>query len=119
MTVQLPSGLNKFEGTDNVTRDAFNAQWDTLDALLRQYKEEVDLATKDEAAGIYTTVRYRRPNDNTLQMLAVLSNKVGGYYLTDTWTFYAEDGTTPVRTITWTLTYDVDGLVIGKVPAFS
>lgn len=113
MAVTLASGLSAFEDHDNVSNDAMNENWQTLDDYLRPYREEVDTTTRDAEAGVYRTVRYRR-EDGTLYLQATLSNKVNGYYTTDTWTFYAADGQTVVKTRTWTLAYDEDGIIISK-----
>lgn len=110
----LPGGIKKVEASDNAAVVNFNINADLLDSLLRNYREEIDVATKDATLGIYTTIRYKRPEDSTAYLRAVLSNKSGGYYLTDTWTIYAADGTTVIRTVTWTLTYDTDGIVTNK-----
>lgn len=85
------------------TRDGFGR---LVADMTANYK--VTKSGKD-ANGIFTTVEYRRPDD-TLFMRSVLSNPdANGNYQTDTWTFYAADGTTPVETKVWTITYDVDG----------
>lgn len=86
-----------------------------VDPKLANYKEEVDAASKDAAAGVYTVVNYRRL-DNTLYMKATLSNKSGANYLTDTWQYYDAAGAAVVDTVIWTLTYDADGLLTSKTP---
>lgn len=115
---QLSSGLQKWESTDTVKLQQHNDQWTTLDNMLRDYKKVVDTTTKDAALGVYKTVRYRRPDTDKLYLEATLSNPdANGYYQTDTWKYYAEDGTTVVKTRTWTLTYDTDGIVLTATPA--
>jgi|GEM_PF-6140845 hypothetical protein len=85
------------------TRDGFGR---IVADKLANYK--VTKSGKD-ANGIFTTVEYRR-QDDTLFMRSVLSNPdANGNYQTDTWTYYAADGTTPVETKVWTMTYDTDG----------
>lgn len=115
----LPSGINSWTGLDNVNRAAFNEQWDTLDALLRDYRKEVDVSSKDAVMGIYKVINYKRPIATpTLYLKATLSvPDANGYYTKDTWQYYDTAGTTVVKTVVWTLTYDVDGIVLTAVPA--
>ena len=116
----LRSGISKPDGTDNVNRASNNANLDVIDAKIRDdYREKVDTTSWDAAVKIYTTVDYLRPEDATLYLHCVLSNKVDGNYSTDTWQFYDAAGTAVVRTVTWTLTYDASGNVIDKVPAIA
>lgn len=123
-------GLSKPLGNENNTRAAYNENLDRIDAnaakkddvdlltpKLQNYKEQVDTTTKDAAAGVYTVVNYRRVTDNSLYMRATLSNKQGNFYLTDTWQYYDAAGTAVTDTVTWTLTYDTDGLVTSKIPS--
>lgn len=106
--------LHSWVGTDYVKRDEFNDNFNILDTKFEMYIEEVDATTKDPDAGLYKTVNYKRP-DTTLYMSSVLSGKnLDGYYETDTWTIYLVDGITVNKTITWSLTYDADGLVTNK-----
>lgn len=62
-----------------------------------------------DANSIYTRVEYRR-SDNTLYKLSVLSGGTSPAYTTETVTYYAADGTTAVKTLTYALTY-VNGLL--------
>jgi hypothetical protein len=79
----------------------------------RSYHEKIDVSTWDAATGKYTTVQYIRPEDGSVAITAVLSNKDGsGNYLTDTWTINSSAGATTIRT--WTLTYDTNGIIIEK-----
>lgn len=111
-------GLNKLEPSDTADLTQFGPNWDKIDDQLRNYKKEIDSASKDATLGIYKIVSYKRPNDNTLYLKATLSNPdANGYYQTDTWEYYDAAGTTVVKTITWTLTYDADGIVLTATPA--
>ncbi|MGF9907887.1 hypothetical protein [Brevibacillus porteri] len=63
-----------------------------------------------DSNGKFTTVEWRRKKDNTLFMRSVLSSPdINGNYQTDTWSIYNAAGTTVIETVTWPLTYDVDG----------
>lgn len=111
MAQTLDSGIKKFEGTDNVSKQNMNDNWDKIDEHLKNYTKEVDLTSIDATLGIYKIVKYKR-GDATLHMKATLSNPdVNGYYQTDTWQYYDAAGTTVIQTVTWTLVYDADGLV--------
>lgn len=70
--------------------------------------------TNKDAEGVFTTVEYRRKSDNTLAARSVLSGGTSPQYTTRTVTFYAANGTTVVRTDTFTITYDVDGEWVGE-----
>ncbi|MEK4883683.1 phage tail protein [Bacillus sp. FSL W8-0223] len=67
-----------------------------------------------DSNGIFTTVEYKRPN-GTLYARSVLSSGTSPQYTTRTVTYYAADGTTVIRTDTYTLTYDTDGDLISEV----
>lgn len=71
--------------------------------------------TVKDAEGIFTTVERRRKSDNTLAIKSVLSGGTSPNYTTRTVTFYATNGTTVIRTDTFTLTYDTDGVLISEV----
>lgn len=117
MATTARSGIIIPAGTDNATREAFNINWNVIDKKLRiDYKEQIDVATYDAVAKIYTTISYIRPEDGTLYCKQVLSNKVGGNYLTDTWQIYDATGLIVLGTLTWTLAYDANGNIITKTP---
>jgi hypothetical protein len=67
-----------------------------------------------DANGIFTVVEYKRAN-GTLYARSVLSGGTSPQYTTRTITYYGADGTTVLRTDTYTLTYDVDGDLINEV----
>ena len=65
--------------------------------------------------GVYKVIEYYRPDD-TLYMKSTLSNPNSDeHYQTMTWQYYNGAGTSIVRTLTWTITYDDDGGIISKV----
>jgi hypothetical protein len=67
-----------------------------------------------DANGIFTTVDYKRA-DGTLFARSVLSGGTSPQYTTRTITYYGTDGTTVIKTDTYTLTYDADGDLISEV----
>lgn len=71
--------------------------------------------TNKDANGIYTTVTYRRKADNSLYATSVLSGGTSPSYTTRTITYYESNGTTVRKTVTFTLSYDTDGVLISEV----
>jgi hypothetical protein len=70
-----------------------------------------------DALGIYRVTELRRVPDDTLFERSELSNPdANGYYQTLTVTEYDLDGTTVVKTETFTLVNDADGNVIDSIP---
>jgi hypothetical protein len=67
-----------------------------------------------DSNGIFTIVEYKRA-DGKLFARSVLSGGTSPQYTTRTVTYYAADGTTVLRTDTYTLTYDTDGDLISEV----
>lgn len=65
--------------------------------------------------GIFTTVEHRRKSDNTLARSSALSGGTSPQYTTKTVNYYAADGSTVIKTDTFTLTYDADGDFISEV----
>jgi len=116
--IETASGLSKFEDTDNVNKEAWNDNYDVLDALLQRHKKVVDVASKDATTGVYKIVDYKRRTDDTLYLKCTLSNPdVNGYFQTDTWQYYDATGLVVVKTVTWTLVYDADGIVTSAAPS--
>lgn len=68
-----------------------------------------------DANGIYTTVTYRRKTNDSLFATSVLSGGTSPKYTTRTVTYYQTDGTTVSKTVTFTLSYDTDGILISEV----
>ena len=66
---------------------------------------------------LYTIVNFKR-KDGTLYLNSTLSNKdSNGNYTNDILKYYDTNGTTLLKTVTWTFTYDTDGNIITKVVA--
>lgn len=109
-------------GTEAFTRAAFNTILDTIDAnaASKTYVDGIQpgyfvyrSGVKD-SKGVYPIVDYKR-TDGTLYMRSTLTNaNANGNYQTDTWRYYAADGTTLVKTVTWTIGYDSDGAVTSE-----
>jgi hypothetical protein len=64
--------------------------------------------------GIFTEMDYKR-EDGTLFMKSVSSGGTSPNYTTRTETYYDADGTTVLQTLTYTITYDLDGDPISEV----
>lgn len=96
------------EQLTNVSEDVTN--------IKTEIKSYSSYASSKDANGIYTIVDYKRA-DGTLYMKSTLSGGTSPKYTTDTWNLYDALGTTVIKTITWTLTYDADGKIISKVVA--
>lgn len=71
--------------------------------------------TNKDANGIFTTVEYRRKSDNTLYQKSILSGGTSPNYSTRTITYYGTDGTTIVKTETFSISYDADDDFISEV----
>lgn len=83
-------------------------RWDAAATKFSVYK-----SGKDEN-GIFTVVEYKR-SDGKLYARSELSGGVSPQYTTRTITYYDADGTTVLRTDTYSLTYDADGELISEV----
>ncbi|WP_306009336.1 hypothetical protein [Bacillus sp. MMSF_3328] len=62
-----------------------------------------------DANGIYTVVEYRRKTDNTLFARSTLSGGTAPQYTTRTITYYSTNGSTVLKTDSFTINYDSDG----------
>ncbi|WDU84194.1 hypothetical protein [Caloramator sp. Dgby_cultured_2] len=71
----------------------------------------VEKSGKD-SNGIYTQVDYKRKSTGKLYMRSVLSGGTSPNYTTRTVTVYDENGTTVLKTLTYTITYDSDGNIV-------
>jgi hypothetical protein len=67
-----------------------------------------------DSNGIFTTVDYKRP-DGTLYARSVLSGGTSPQYTTRTITYFDTDGTTVIRSDTFTLSYDGNGDLVSEV----
>lgn len=76
---------------------------------LSQYGSDPDVD------GIYRVVDFKRP-DGRMYMKSTLSNPdTQNNYQTVTWEFYNTEGTAIVRTVYWSITYDINGVASSKV----
>lgn len=90
-----------------------------IDGLANPVAQDVEsynvYASNPDSSDTYTVVQYKR-RDGTLYMQSVLSNpNSGGYYQTDTLTYYDATGTVQVAQEVWSLTYDSSGKIVSKV----
>lgn len=105
VSVEVGKGLstNDFTNEDKTNLDNLK-----LEGLLNQ------VATGVDSNGVYTTITYKRANNtNYLISTASLPNSDGNYTKV-VWKFYDENGTTLLSTKTWTITYDVNGVITKK-----
>lgn len=92
-----------------------NITADLLETMQQVADYNVYASTK--VGDYYTIVDYKRA-DATLYCKSALSNvDSNGYYQICTLKFYNALGTTAIKTLTWTLTYDANGTIITKVVA--
>lgn len=89
--------------------------------ILYEENPEVQVKTNtfgndyDSGKKLNKVVEHKR-TDGTLQIKSTLSNPdAAGNYLTLTIQYYAANGTTITSTQTWTLTYNIDGIITSKV----
>lgn len=85
-----------------------------FDAKIEQTSYKITKSGKD-SNGIFTTVQYFRKSDGTLAQKSVLSGGTSPQYTSETVTYYGSDGTTVVKTETFTLSYDSDGDLISLI----
>lgn len=95
--------------------DRVTANADQIGILLDKTDDLKTAKTNKDANGIYTTVTYRRKADNSLYATSVLSGGTSPSYTTRTITYYESNGTTVRKTVTFTLSYDTDGVLISEV----
>lgn len=87
-----------------------------VESALQEVREPIRIyKSGKDANGIFTTLEYRRKGDGTLAAKSVLSGGTSPLYTTRTETYYAANGTTLMRTVTFTLSYDADGVLISEV----
>lgn len=112
-TTNLGTKVDKVSGKGLSTNDYTNEDKTNLDNLkLEGLLNQV--ATGVDSNGVYTTITYKRANNtNYLISTASLPNSDGNYTKV-VWQFYGENGTTLLSTKTWTITYDVNGVITKK-----
>lgn len=92
------------------------AQNSTKTEILFDKTDDLKTAkTNKDANGIFTTIMYRRKSDNSLYATSVLSGGTSPSYTTRTVTYYELNGTTVRKTVTFTLSYDADGVLVSEV----
>ena len=111
--------------TKHVTA-AERAAWNSAEANAKAYTDTAPEAMQrnlgifnvyksgKDANGIFTIVEYKRA-DGTLYARSALSGGTSPKYTTRTVTYYDTNGTTVLRTDTYTLTYDTQGDLISEV----
>lgn len=110
----VSSALNSSSTTTAASSSAVKTVNDALkvlsdESVLSQYATGVD------ANGYYATITYKR-GDGTRYMESVLSNPNGdGLYQKCLWQYYTANGTTPTKTVSWTIKYDANGVATEKV----
>lgn len=88
----------------------------TVEAALQEILEPLRVyKSGKDANGVFTTVEYNRKSDDTLAVKIALSGGTSPNYTTRVITFYAANGTTVMKTDTYTLSYDADGVLISEV----
>lgn len=91
-----------------------NSDGTTVSSYMADY---ASYASAKDDNDIYTIVDFKR-KDGTLYLNSTLSNKdSNGNYTNDILKYYDTNGTTLLKTVTWTFTYDTDGNIITKVVA--
>lgn len=111
----IVSSINEIETSVNTNK----VEFDIYSDLYKGY------STNKDANGVYTTYTLNRRTDDSKYYDMVLSNaNVNGQYETSVEKYYGADGTTILKTITWTLTYDVadtnpKAFPITKIPVVS
>ena len=71
--------------------------------------------SEKDTEGIFKIIKYFRKADNKLAMESILSGGTTPLYTTRTITYYGTNGSTVLKTDVFTLTYDVDGVLISEV----
>lgn len=121
-TVVLDDTANSSSTTKAATANSVKSVSDRVTtntnqiSVLNDKADNLKMAKSDkDANGIYTTVTYRRKADDTIFATSVLSGGASPTYTTRTITYYELNGTTIRKTVTFTLTYDADGVLVSEV----
>lgn len=72
------------------------------------------IRSDEDINGIFTTITYRR-QDNSVYKTSIVSGGISPEYTTRTITYFEDDGITVKSTQVYTLTYDVDGVLIQEI----
>lgn len=96
-----------------------DAELDAMSAQIGNLSDKVDdlktVKSSKDANGIFTTLTYRRKSDDSLFATSILSGGTSPNYTTRTVTYYEPEGLTVRETLTYTLTYDTDGVLVSEV----
>ncbi|MBT2661954.1 hypothetical protein [Bacillus sp. ISL-45] len=88
----------------------------TVEGALQEIKEPLRVyKSGKDANGIFTVVELKRKSDGTLAVKSTLSGGTSPKYTTRTVVYYAANGTTTMKTDTFTLSYDADGVLVSEV----
>jgi len=102
------------EASDPITAPKLNNMESAIDEMDEYIRRNSDYVStyrlQRDAFGVYKEVEYKTQTGVLLKK-TVLSGGTVPFYTTRTVTYYAENGTTPVYTITYTLTYTNNELV--------
>ncbi|KQS19193.1 hypothetical protein ASF99_04725 [Exiguobacterium sp. Leaf187] len=113
--VQLSNATDSNSEVLAATPKAVKTVADQIGVLLDKTDDLKTIKTNKDANGIYTIVTYRRKSDNSLYATSVLSGGSSPSYTTRTITYYEQNGTIVRKTVTFTLSYDTDGVLISEV----
>jgi len=98
----------------NELSDEINTGMENIDSFIEEndlskYKKDI---TAIDSNGNPTEAQYKRKNDNTLAIKQNASNPdLNGYYRTVVERFYAVDGVTVTKTVTYTFTFLENGII--------
>lgn len=95
---------------------AERTKWNDYEKKLSEYNFSV---TTSDANGTPTQTQYRRQNNTLYLQVNATNPNANGNYQTITEKYYDNAGTNVVKTITWTLTYNSNGLVTSRSWAVS
>jgi hypothetical protein len=106
--------ITKQELIQSLGNEITSATNHTSNELMHNEDLQLTRSGKD-ANGIFTNVQYNRKSDSSLYKISILSGGTTPNYTTRTETYYATDGVTVIKTITYTLSYDSDNAVTSEV----
>lgn len=95
--------------------DRVKANSDQIGILSDKTDDLKTTKTNKDTNGIFTTITYRRKSNDSLFATSVLSGGTSPSYTTRTVTYYEANGTTVRKTVTFTLSYDADGVLVSEV----
>lgn len=88
----------------------------TVEAALQEVREPLRLyKSGKDSNGIFTVVEAKRKSDGTLAMKSTLSGGTSPSYTTRTIVYFAANGSTVMKTDSFTLSYDADGELTSEV----